>query len=149
MNLSPHFTLQEFIRSEKAARFGLDNTPNEQATENLRLVASLMEQIRSLLGHPIIITSGYRSSAVNKAVGSKPTSYHLQGLACDFVCPNYGTPDEICKTIDASGIDFDKCILEFYNPATGDGWVHIQIGRDNRRQMLTINQHGTFAGVRV
>lgn len=149
MNLTQHFTLKEFIRSDKAARLGVDNTPNTQAMENLYRTASLMEQVRELLGKPIIITSGFRSSAVNKAVGSKPTSYHVQGLACDFVCPDYGTPEDICKAIDASSIDFDKCILEFYNPTTGDGWVHIQIGRNNRRQMLTINKHGVFAGVRV
>lgn len=149
MNLSQHFTLQEFVRSDKAARKGIDNTPPESVIKELERTAEVMESVRSLLGHPILITSGYRCSALNKEVGSKPSSLHVQGLACDFVCPDYGSPIEVCKAIQASQIEFDKCILEFYNPATGDGWVHIQLGRENRRQMLTINNHGTFSGIRA
>lgn len=149
MNCSQHFTLEEFVRSDKAARKGIDNTPPDSVIKELERVAEVMESVRSLLGHPIIITSGYRCSALNKEVGSKPSSLHVQGLACDFICPDYGSPIEICKAIQASQIEFDKCILEFYNPTTGDGWVHIQLGRENRRQMLTINNHGTFSGIRV
>lgn len=149
MNISEHFALSEFTRSSTAARAGIDNTPPQQIVDNLVRVADLMEQVRSMLGKPIRITSGYRCSALNKLVGSKPSSLHVQGLACDFVCPEYSSPVEICKTIQASQIEFDKCILEFYNPHTGDGWVHIQLGRENRRQMFTINSFGTFAGIRV
>lgn len=149
MQLSEHFTLAEFIRSTTAARAGIDNTPPDSIVDNLVRTANLMEKVRSLLGHPIRITSGYRCSALNKMVGSKPTSLHVNGLACDFVCPDYGSPVDICKAIESSKIEYDKCILEFYNPQTGDGWVHIQLGRDMRRQMLTINSYGTFSGIRV
>lgn len=149
MNLSEHFTLQEFTRSTTAARAGVDNTPPAAVITGLEKVAALMEKVRTLLRSPIRITSGYRCSALNKLVGSKPSSLHVQGLAADFVCPEYGSPVDVCKAIQASQIEFDKCILEFYDPTTGDGWVHIQLGRENRRLMLTINQHGTFAGIRV
>lgn len=149
MNLSPHFTLAEFTRSTTAARLGLDNTPPDSVVKELERVAQVMEQVRSLLGHPITITSGYRCYPLNKAIGGKPNSKHIQGLACDFICPDYGSQVEIVKAIEASGIDFDQCILEFYNPNNGDGWVHLGIARDNRRQVLTINKHGTFAGIRV
>lgn len=149
MKLSEHFTLEEFIRSDTAARLGIDNTPSLAVEKELSRLSELMEQVRSLLGYPIRISSGYRSPAVNKAVGSKPNSKHIQGLACDFICPDYGTPVDIVKAIQASQIEFDQCILEFYNPQTHDGWVHIALGRDMRRQILTINSYGTFAGIRV
>lgn len=150
MNLSQHFTLAEFTASSISARKGIDNTPNQQAIDNLKRVAAVMEEVRKLLdSKPIIVTSGYRNSAINKLVGSKSTSKHVQGLACDFICPQFGTPDEIVKAIQDSKIAFDQCIMEFYNPRTGDGWVHIGLGANPRRQILTINSHGTFTGIHI
>ena len=145
MNLTQHFTLDEFTRSEKAARFGIDNTPPAQVIEELKRSAMLMEDARRHLNNPIFITSGYRCSAVNKLVGSKPTSKHVQGLAVDFVCPAYGNPLRVCESIRDSDLHFGKLILEFFNPATGDGWVHIEVGTE--RKILTINSFGTFAGL--
>lgn len=149
MILTQHFTLDEFINSATAARKGIDNYPTAQIVDNLKLLAYVMESVRSVLGKPITITSGYRCSKLNKEVGSKATSKHVQGLACDFVCPEYGTPKKIVETLAKSNINFDQLILEYFNPATGDGWVHIGLGADPRKQVLTINGYGTFTGVRV
>ena len=149
MDLSQHFTLEEFIASETAARKEIANYPNQQTIDNLKRVAAVMEDVRKLLGFPIIITSGFRCSSLNKLIGSKPTSKHVQGLACDFKCPQFGTPKDIVNAINDSNINFDQCIMEFYNPRTGDGWVHIGLGSENRRQILTINSYGTFAGIHV
>lgn len=147
MNLSQHFTLEEFMASELAARHGIDNTPSSQAIEELKRTAILMEQIRTLLCVPIYITSGFRCSTLNKLVGSKPSSKHVQGLAGDFQAPSFGDPLKICQAIKDSGMVFGKLILEFYDPATGNGWVHIEVGTD--KKVLTINPHGTFAGLHV
>lgn len=144
MNLSQHFTLGEFTASDTAQRHGIDNTPAPQVIEELKRTAALMEQVRTTLNCPIIITSGYRCSAVNKLIGSNPTSKHVQGLACDFKVPAYGDPLAVCKAIERSGITFGKLILEYYTP-DGGGWTHIQVGTE--RKVLTINQHGTFAGL--
>ena len=76
MNISEHFTLEEFTHSEAAARLGLDNTPGPIVTAYLKKTAVLMEQVRALLGKPIIVHSGYRSPQVNKAVGGVATSAH-------------------------------------------------------------------------
>lgn len=150
MRLSDHFTLLEFTRSDNAARLNIDNAPPLAIEQNLVKLAGLMEQVRALLGgHAIGISSGYRCSSLNKAIGSRPSSKHVQGLACDFRCDDYGSPVEIVKTIQSSQIEFDQCILEFFNPVNGNGWVHIGLGRDMRRQVLTINSHGTFSGVRL
>lgn len=143
--LSPHFTLAEFTASDTAQRHGIDNTPSRQIIEELKRTASLMEQVRTILNCPIIITSGYRCSALNKLIGSKkPTSKHVQGLACDFKASAYGDPLKVCQAIDRSSIVFGKLILEFYTP-DGGGWTHIQVGTE--RKTLSINSHGTFAGL--
>ena len=146
MNLSPHFTLSELIVSDWAERNGVDNTPPKELLENLRVMAEKLEEVRKLLDAPIFVSSCYRNSKVNKELGGKPTSKHIQGLAADIKSP-YGTPEEVCKAIAGSGIMFGKCILEFYNPITGGGWVHLQIGAECK--ILTINQHGTFSGIHV
>ena len=151
INLSKHFTLEELIRSEIAARKNIDNTPSETIVKELSKVAGLLEQVRALLGnHPISVSSGYRCSKLNSEVGSKPSSKHVQGLAVDFRCDNYGSPVDIVKTIQASNLMYDQCILEFHDPSNPhEGWVHIGLGRDMRCQVLTVNSHGTFPGIRV
>ena len=143
-NLTSHFTLEEFIASEYAARNNIDNTPPEQIRENLRRTAMVMEDVRSALGSKsIYITSGYRCSKLNKAIGSKPTSAHVNGLACDFKCPSYGTPKEIIEALQCTNIPYDQLIMEF------NSWVHIGLASNPRKQILTINEHGTYAGLHV
>lgn len=145
MNLTNHFTLAELTKTE-LRRF--DNTPPAAVLPNLKRMAEALESVRTLLGgKPIIINSCYRSKDVNKAVGSKETSKHREGLAADFICPQYGSPLEIVNRIADSDLMFDQLILEFHNPSTGAGWVHYGLGSKMRRQILTINQHGTFAGI--
>lgn len=142
--LSPHFTLKEFIASDTAARHGIDNDPPRLVIEELKRTAMIMENVRKLLGVPILVTSGFRCSALNKLIGSKPTSKHVQGLACDFKAPMFGDPKQVCEEIEASDIRFGKLILEFYSPE-GAGWCHIEVG--DERKIFTINPHGTFVGL--
>ena len=134
MKISEHFTLEEFSFSEAAARLGLDNTPIPIVITNLGLVAAAMERIRTLVGdRPIVVRSGYRSVAVNQAVGGVATSAHCHGLACDFVCPAFGTPAEVALAILKSGIEYDQLILEY-------GWVHVGLAQEgllSRREALT------------
>lgn len=142
--LSPHFTLEEMIASQDASRSGIDNYPTANAYENLKTLAQSAEQVRELLGFPMLITSGYRCPALNSLVGSKPTSAHTSGLAIDFHCPGFGTPVEICKAIAASDIPFDQVIHEF------GAWCHFAItykGLIGRRDLLTINKTGTRKGL--
>ncbi len=130
MNLSEHFTLEEMTASEIAIRKNLDNTPPEQIIENLTELALSLERIRGILNHPIRITSGYRSVKVNAAIGGSPTSAHCMGYAADFVCPEFGTPQEIAKAIISVGIPFDQLIYE-------GTWVHFSIDERMRGQVLT------------
>lgn len=134
MKISAHFTLEELSFSETAARLGLDNTPTPPIVNNLSRVASVMERIRTLLGNrPIFVHSGYRSAEVNRAVGGVTTSAHCSGLACDFVCPAFGTPADVALAILRSDIEYDQLILEY-------GWVHIGLAQEGslfRREALT------------
>ncbi len=132
------------IASQDASRSGIDNYPPANAYENLRLLAQSAEQVRALLGAPMLITSGYRCAALNSLVGSKPTSAHTSGLAIDFHCPGFGTPLEICKAIAASDIPFDQVIHEF------GAWCHFAItykGLIGRKDLLTIDKSGTRKGL--
>jgi zinc D-Ala-D-Ala carboxypeptidase len=138
MNLSEHFTLDEFCTSQTAARLGILNDPPLEVVAHLKRTAEGMEKVRSLLGDkPIHINSGYRSLKVNAAVGSKSTSQHVTGQACDFICPRYGTPEQIMKAIISSPIEYDQCILEFGQ------WVHISFTSSPRKQALIIDHSGT------
>jgi len=148
LQLSPHFTLSELIASDLAERNCIDNSPDESTIDNLRKLASKLEEVRTLLGFPIVISSGYRCSKVNKLAGSKPTSSHTQGMAADIKCPQFGTPEQVCRAIVASGIKFDQLIMEFATP-DGRGWTHIGIGAKSRNQVLTINSHGTYSGINL
>lgn len=118
--LSPHFTLEELVFSQTAARKGIDNTPSPAVLANLKRVAETLEAVRSLLGDvPIRISSGYRSPALNKAIGGAKTSKHMDGLAVDFTAPGFGTVLQTAKKIAASGIAFDQVICEY------GSWVHL------------------------
>lgn len=144
MYLSTHFLLDELTNSQVAARRGIDNTPDAATIERLKKTCYGLEEVRILLGgYPIIISSGYRSAALNSAVGGSQGSQHLLGQAVDFTCPRYGTPKEIVRKLVDSDIQFDQCILEYFNPAApSSGWVHISFSDRNRRHALVIDKSG-------
>lgn len=146
MRLTEHFTLLEFTASDAARRLRIDNTPGTTALHALQHLAELMEQVRDVLGGvPVLISSGYRSAALNAAVGGSATSAHLLGLAADFTAPSFGTPRAICEELIAAGLVWDQLILEHPTPAAPGGqWVHIglpQLGKP-RRQILTAIKRG-------
>ena len=140
-HLSTHFTLGEFLRSETAARQGIDNTPPPEIVHALERLAANLEDVRRLLGVPLHISSGYRCLALNRAIGSKDTSAHVRGRAADFEAPEFGTPLDVCRAIQASDIDFDQLIYEHT-------WTHFGLaapGAGTRRQSLTLLRGGGYA----
>ncbi len=130
--LSPNFTLEEFIHSDTAMRLSIDQTPSPLVLQALTATAKQLEGVRDLLGNaPIYISSGYRSYALNKAIGGSPNSDHLDGWAVDFTAPRYGNPQQICKAIaNAYSLSFSQCIYE-------GRWVHISFRPTGKRQVLT------------
>ncbi len=135
--LSEHFHLDEFTTSQEATRHGINNKPSDKVVENLRMLAALLEQVRELLGgHSIRISSGFRSLALNRHIGSNDTSAHIRGWAADFTCPSFGKPLAVAKKIAESNLKFDQLIYE-------GTWIHISCDPQNRRQLLTARfEHG-------
>ena len=129
MQLTEHFTLEEFTRSTTGARSKINNSVPAQLMPNIKLTANKLECVRKVLGFPIIITSGYRCPALNTQVGGSPTSAHTKGLAVDFHCA-YGTPKAICQRLIDAGVLFDKLIQEH------NQWVHIGFSPSNNRQIV-------------
>lgn len=140
MNLTPNFSLKELTQSEYAERHGLDNEPDAKVIENLKRVAALLEQVRTVCDVPIVVTSGYRSPAVNAGIGGQKTSQHVQGCAADIKGVRLSV-DDMMKKIIASDIQYDQLIKEF------NSWVHISVptvpGSKPRMQKLIIDRSGT------
>lgn len=133
--LSQHFRLSEFTHSQAAVRAGLPNQPGPTELARLRDLAALLEIIRLRLGgHPLVISSGYRSPKVNAIVGGDRQSAHLYGAAADFTIPEFGTPRQVIQAIQRHAIvGWDQLIDE-------TGWVHIGLARPgyaNRNEVLT------------
>lgn len=86
ISLSPHFCLLEFTESLTASKYGIDNTPPPEVTDNLRrLCLGTLEPLREALGLPVIITSGYRCKALNDIISHHSNrSQHMKGQAADF-----------------------------------------------------------------
>lgn len=131
-----HFTLDELLHSDVAARRGIGNVPDAAAVANLqRLADTLLDPLREAVGAPLRVTSGYRSPELNAAVGGAPRSAHLTGRAADLVW--WGrSPDDLAAAAEREdvGLAYDKLIIEF------GAWVHIQIappGVVARKQVLT------------
>lgn len=138
MQLTQNFSLHEMIKSEAAVRHGLDNTPPPHMVENLRqLCIHVLQPIRDYYQRGIKVNSGYRSSAVNVAVGGSKTSDHCYGYAADIEIP--GVPNYDVAYWIQFNVPFRQLILEFYTPGVPDsGWVHVSYNpQDLKRQVLT------------
>ena len=144
MRLSDNFFLHEFTRSQTAARMGRDIVPTPPIIEPLERLAQLVLQpIRSWLGRPITVTSGFRPAWLNIEIGGSPRSEHVQGRAADFVVAGM-TAIEASRAIARLGGDLpiNQHIFEFGR------WTHVSVAPDGavpRRQLLTAYHDGQGA----
>lgn len=150
MKLSENFSLREMTKSQTAIRLGLRNEPNQRHIEALRnLCENILQPVRDYYDTPFSPSSGFRSTALCLAIGSRETSQHAKGQAADFEVPNVSTYDLAVFIRD--NLDFDQLILECYEK--GDpksGWVHCSyVSRaENRKQVLTyIRSEGYSVGL--
>lgn len=150
--ITKNFSIQELSYSQTAVRRIINNVPTGQTLKNLEeATKNLFQPLRDALGVPISISSGYRSPALNKAIGGSNTSAHTYGFAIDFRV--HGVPNtyllakrilEICKE---NNLGFDQLILEFpsgdYNNPDNSmpgSWIHLGYKSprgDQRKQILT------------
>ena len=138
MNLSANFTLKELTKSDTATRLSLDNTPNDEQIESLRLLCeNILQPVRDHFDKPVKISSGFRAPAVNQATGGSATSDHCKGQACDFEIDGVPNP-ELAAWIETN-LKYTQLILEFYTQGQpNSGWVHCSFSPSNLKgQSLT------------
>ena len=128
--VSPNFILREFLTSQEAARRGIPNLPTPEHVRNLESLAqNVLQKARDVMG-PLIVTSGYRSPRLNRAIGGRPNSQHCRGQAADVI----PTRAELCELYNfigfTGGLSFDQLIYEF------GAWVHVSYGLRQRRECL-------------
>ena len=143
--LSPHFSLEEATVSQEAARHSIDNmNPSDDVVAAAKVTAAKLEMVRTILNRPVHINSWVRCLALNRVLGSKDSSAHIRGEAVDFICPEFGTPTEICVELLKSKelLRWDQLILEHT-------WVHIAWNSvpttPNRGEVLSLLLSGGYA----
>ena len=136
MMIPIYFTLYELLYSQTALYSKIPNHPTWGQVENLnRLAMTILDPIRKAFGKPIKITSGFRSTLLNTAVGGVPNSQHLKGLAADLQVADL---KELKRVIIKSGVPYDQLIEESKGSAK---WLHIScapLGKTPRKQVITI-----------
>jgi len=149
MTMFKHFTIEELTSSDRARELGIDNTPDKDSIERLTtLIVEVLDPARELLGKPIVVTSGYRCSVLNTAVGGQPNSQHTKGEAADLQCYNNKYLFDIIR----ENLSFDQLILETKDIFDRNGnktgvreWVHISYKKGkNRKQVLRMHNGKTI-----
>jgi hypothetical protein len=136
MNLSRNFTLQELIKSDTAIRKGIDNNPNADQVEKLKLLCErVLQPVRDHFGR-VKVTSGYRSPELCVAIGSSINSQHAKAEAVDFECIGVDNA-EVADWVHVN-LETDQLILEYYTPGEpNSGWIHASFVEFNpRRQYM-------------
>ena len=146
MKLSKYVSLSEVTKSDTASRRGISNEPTPEHLENLKTICTeVFDKVREHFGVPIYISSGYRSAALNKAIGGSSTSDHNLGRALDLdqdFRSNGITNMDVFKFI-KDNLEFDQLIYEFGNSKNPD-WVHVGYRNgENRKQILVAYKEGT------
>lgn len=133
-----YFTIKELTKSNTATKLGIVNQPNNTETKCLTsLIEKILDPLRESYGKPIIVTSGYRCSKLNKLVGGSAISQHALGQAADIRSVQ-DTIEENKKLFDlivSLKLPFDQLINEY-----NYDWVHVSYGPKNRKQKLSANK---------
>lgn len=153
MQLSPHFSVAEFVRSDTATRLGISNDLPIELLAEARKTAAMLENIRDYLSKlaareiPIHISSAYRCLAVNRCLKSSDTSDHVKAAAADWTAPDFGSPFDICRVLapQVGILGIGQLINEF----PGAGWVHTSTLIPSKlvNRIITIDHSGTTVGI--
>ena len=136
--LTEHFNLSEFVRSDTATRLGIDNSINDpEIIANIKnLCEHVLEPLRAYANCPILINSGYRCPQLNAAVGGSRRSQHLKGEACDIRITDSATGNRWFRWM-KENLPFDQLVKERAHRSSSSFWIHVSLTRDdakNRRQ---------------
>ena len=144
MKLSSNFSLKELTASQTAERKGINNNPNEDQIDKLKMLCeNVLQKVRDHYSKVVTVSSGYRSPELCVAIGSSQNSQHAKGEAADFEI--FGLSNaELCKWI-TDNLEFDQMILEYHKlDEPNSGWIHCSYkSEDNRKQILRAYRSGT------
>ena len=145
MQLSKNLTLAEVMRSETAKRKGISNMPTPEHIENFKLLAEkVFQPIREHFGKPIIISSGYRSKALNTAIGGALSSQHCSGEAIDIDMDGTDITNAQVFNYIKDNLEFDQLIWEFGTDTNPD-WVHVSYestGKQRKQILRAVKKGG-------
>jgi hypothetical protein len=150
MKLSEHLDLSEVTRSDMAKRRGISNMPTPEHIENFKKLAqNIFEPIRKHFGVPIHISSGYRSKALNTAIGGSLTSQHCTAEAIDIDMDGSanGVTNKMVFDFIKANLNFDQLIWEFGTKDAPD-WVHVSYestGKQRKQILRAIKSGGKTA----
>ena len=135
--ISKNFTLEELCASATAKAKGIRNVPGQTDIVNLcALVHQVLQPLRNAMREPIKIGSGYRSLALNNAVGGVRNSQHMKGEAADLCID--GDMQKGRKWFEwiRTHCEYDQLIWE--HNTKGSYWVHVSYRADglNRKQAI-------------
>ena len=137
LKLTEHFSLSEMCTT--SVQTADHNFPSQEVITNLRRLCGWLEELRGRVAAPIYINSGYRSQAVNKAVGGVATSNHLTGCAADIRCTGLEQAIRYAAYLldisKESGEAFDEILIE-HRAKTGNYWVHFAVRPQGNRHKV-------------
>ena len=127
-----YFTIKELCKSSTATQKRIDNSPNQDIVNNLELlVDNVLDPLRERYGKPIIVNSGYRCPALNKAVKGSKTSSHMKGLAADITVGSPSKNKILFNLIKDMDLPYDQLIDE-----SNYSWIHVSYAQKPRKQIL-------------
>ena len=135
MKLSKNLTLGEYIKSTTADRRGIDNSvPEKLLPSAIALAENIFQPIREHFGTPIYLSSGYRSDALNDAIGGSKTSQHSKAEAMDIDMDyRKGPENEDIFYFIKDNLPFDQLIWEFGTDKRPN-WVHVSYNPDGEQR---------------
>lgn len=137
--ISKNFTFEELTASATAKAKGIRNNPGQTDIINLcALVHRVLQPLRDAMGQPIKIGSGFRSLALNMAVGGVSNSQHMRGEAADLCIDGDIQKGKRWFEWIKTHCEFDQLIWE-KNPRTGSYWVHVSYRADGKNRKQVIN----------
>tara|TARA_B110000908_G_scaffold19320_1_gene21719 strand:+ start:196 stop:642 length:447 start_codon:yes stop_codon:yes gene_type:complete len=141
--ISKHISYKEATNSNYAKKHKIENNPNDEQLENMKLIAKeVFEPLREWVGGPIKVNSFFRSEELNTGIKGSLKSSHLKGQAIDLTTMGLKTNLEIFNYI-KDNLDFDQVIWEYgrNNPV----WVHVSYkSKNNRKQVLVVKEVGQY-----
>ena len=127
--MKKNFSLREMVVSSSHPKLLPTSIPISVADNLMNVWFYILQPLREAYGKPIVVTSGYRPTALNSAVGGVKNSQHLTGEAVDIVAQQRSDTDQLGKLIESLHLPFDQLIYE-------GTWIHVSYSARQRRQII-------------